>query len=426
MRMTTLFGRRLREKVSQAETASHDLLLRAGYVRQQATGIYSYLTLGVKSLRKIERIVREEMDSTGAQEILMTMVQDADSWRRSGRYESVDATMVRFQDRRGHDLVLGMTHEEIVAELAASEIRSYRSAGVVVYQIQSKFRDELRSRGGLLRTREFVMKDAYSLHLDQTGLDGAYRVQAEAYHRIFRRVGMSEVYQVRSATGMMGGTLAHEFMALMDIGDDTVAFCGDCGEAANSEALGEAETCTCGATLEKQRAVEVGNIFQLGTRYTEALGARVTGPDGESRALVMGSYGIGVSRMLAVLVEQCHDDSGIALTAATAAMDAHVVCLGQSGSAAVGLAERCYTDLRAADLDVLLDDRELRAGEKFAEADLIGATLRITIGRRAETEGVAEVKERRTGQVHEVAIGDLRSATGCILADILQREGAHG
>ena len=284
MRMSQILGRRWRAKEAQREAqreaASHQLLLRASYIRQHAAGIYSYLHLGLRSLRKIEAIVRQEMDRSGAQEILMSVVHSADVWKRTGRYDEVDETLVRFKDRKRRDMLLAMTHEEIVAELASSDIRSYRDAGVVVYQIQTKFRDELRTRGGLLRTREFIMKDAYSLHLDEDGMAEAYRTQAKAYERIFQRLGLRDVHKIRSATGVMGGSVAHEFMCLLDVGEDTVAFCQACGDAWNTD-VAQGERCdTCGSEALLRRGVEVGNIFQLGTRYTDALGVSATARDG--------------------------------------------------------------------------------------------------------------------------------------------------
>ena len=210
----------------------------------------------------------------------MSVVHSADVWKRTGRYDEVDETLVRFKDRKRRDMLLAMTHEEIVAELASSDIRSYRDAGVVVYQIQTKFRDELRTRGGLLRTREFIMKDAYSLHLDEDGMAEAYRTQAKAYERIFQRLGLRDVHKIRSATGVMGGSVAHEFMCLLDVGEDTVAFCQACGDAWNTD-VAQGERCdTCGSEALLRRGVEVGNIFQLGTRYTDALGVSATARDG--------------------------------------------------------------------------------------------------------------------------------------------------
>jgi len=243
MRFSQLFGRTLRERRADIESASHDLLERACYVRQHTAGIYTFLTLGLLSLRKIERIIREEMAAAGALEILMPVVHDAEVWKQTGRYDAIDATMVRFKDRRDRDCLLGMTHEEIVASLAATELRSYRDLDVVVYQIQTKFRDEARSRGGLLRTREFLMKDAYSLHLTDDGLATAYEAQAAAYHRIFRRVGLHDVAMVESATGLMGGRRAHEFMCFLDVGEDTVVVCERCGFAANREVVAATASC---------------------------------------------------------------------------------------------------------------------------------------------------------------------------------------
>jgi prolyl-tRNA synthetase len=401
MRLSKLFGRRQRESVGAAEAVSHDLLLRAGYVRAHAAGIYAYLPLGLAALRRIEAIVRAEMDRTGAQELLLPVVHSADVWRASGRYDTIDATLVRLHDRRGRELVLGMTHEEVVAQLAASELHSYRQAGVVVYQIQTKFRDEARPRGGLLRTREFVMKDAYSLDVTEAGLDVAYESQCSAYERIFRRVGLEDVRVVRSATGDMGGAGAHEFMALLDAGEDTVALCEACGDAWNVELLASSERCVdCDAQLSTRRAVEVGNTFRLGRRYAEALGAYVVDAAGARRPLVMGSYGIGVSRLLATLVEQHHDARGIALPAAVAPADAHIVVLGGE---ALDVATAAEHALETAGLRVLLDDRGIQAGEMLADADLIGAPVRVLFGGRAGAQGRVELRDRRTGAVHEVA-----------------------
>ena len=423
MQLSRLFGRRLRENAGQTEAASHDLLIRAGWIRQHAAGIYSLLTPGLKSLRRIERIMREEMERIGAHEIFMPFVQSAAVWKSSGRHASVDATLVRFRDRRGQDMVLAMTHEEIVAQLAASEIRSYRDVDVMVYQIQTKFRDEARARGGLLRTREFLMKDAYSLHLDRTGLEQAYNAQAGAYARIFRRAGLEEVQRVRSASGDMGGDMAHEFMMPLAVGDDTFASCRSCGEAANLEVVASSEHCArCGGALTLVRAVEVGNIFQLGTRYGEALGAYATDAHGRRLPVVMGSYGIGVSRLLATLVERHHDAAGIALPAAVTAFDVHVIPIGP---AECGRAQQLHDALGSAGLDVLLEDRDVRTGEAFADADLMGATLRIVLGGRTGEAGRAEIRERRTGAIHSVAEAEIVAASIRVVEQVRQRERAQ-
>jgi prolyl-tRNA synthetase len=423
MRFTQLFGRTLRERRTDIESASHDLLERACYVRQHAAGIYTYLTLGLRSLRRIEAIIREEMNAAGAQEILMSMVHDADVWKRTGRYDTIDDTMVRFKDRRGHDCVLGMTHEEIVASLAATELRSYRDLDVVVYQIQTKFRDEARSRGGLLRTREFLMKDAYSLHLTDDGLAATYAEQASAYQRIFRRLGLHDVAMVESSTGLMGGKRAHEFMCFLDVGEDTVAVCTVCGYAANVDVAGDTRRCgQCGGALDRKRGVEVGNIFQLGTRYTDALGVAVTDANGQRRSVTMGSYGIGVSRLLACLVERFHDERGIALTAAAAAIDAHLLVLGRRDDSRDAQASMLESQARERGIDLLWDDRTaVSAGEKLSDADLIGATTRVTMGRDT-ADGMVELRERRSGRVHTVSVDDAIDAVFRLRKDLLIAE----
>lgn len=411
MRMSTLFGRRRRERPSDTDSASHDLLVRAGWIRRHAAGIYCYLTPGLRALRRIETIVRAEMEVAGAHEILLPVVHSADPWKATGRYDAIDATLARFADRRGHPLVLGMTHEEIVAELAATEIGSWREAGIVVFQIQTKFRDEARPRGGLLRTREFVMKDAYSLHVDRAGMEAAYAVQSAAYERIFARVGLADARRVRSAVGDMGGLRAHEFVALSHAGEDTVGVCAACGFAGNAEVLTGTVCGICGADLQLHRAIEVGNIFQLGTRYAEALGAFATDRDGVRRPLWMGSYGIGISRLLATLVERYHDDAGIALPAAVNAFDAHVIALGETDGATLA------TRLEAAGLDVLLEDRHVRAGQAFAEADLLGATVRVVVGGHSTgTQGV-ELRHRQSHQTVRVPTDALVDATLALIRD---------
>jgi prolyl-tRNA synthetase len=424
MLLSQLFGRTLRERRTDVESISHDLLVRAGYIRQHAAGIYTYLNLGLRSLRRIEHVIRDEMARAGAQEILMSMVHDAEVWRRTGRYDSIDQTLVRFTDRRGRDCVLGMTHEEIVASLAATELQSHRDLDVVVYQIQTKFRDEARSRGGLLRTREFLMKDAYSLHLADDGLAATYAEQAAAYHRIFRRVGLRDVAMVESATGLMGGRQAHEFMCFLEVGEDTVAVCDGCDYAANHDVVGDASLCgRCGSTMTSRRGVEVGNIFQLGTRYTDALGASVLDAAGQRRSVVMGSYGIGVSRLLACLVERFHDERGIALTAATASFDAHVVVLGRDATALAARAAALEASSHTAGVELLVDDRDdLSAGERLADADLIGATIRVTLGRDTLRDGTVELRERRSGRTHVVGLDDALDAVARLRDDIRTRE----
>ena len=563
-RVSTLFGSTLRHTPAEADLESHALLLRAGYVRQLAAGIFSLLPLGWRTLRKIEQILREEMDRIGGQELSLPVVHPADLWQATGRWHQIDATLARFRDRRDRGLVLAMTHEEAVAYHAASEITSYRQLPALVYQVQTKFRDELRPRGGLIRVREFRMKDSYSLDRDQAGLERQYQAHYKAYGRIGRRVGVP-LTAVRSDTGMMGGAVAHEFMYLTPAGEDSLALCGRCGYAANRDvaefalqpaageraALEEVHTpgtatiddlaaylgiaprqtakmvfyaaaagdeaggggqptvvaavvrgdleanviqvqrlagvgelrpahedeiaaagmvpgfaspvgidpgaaifvvdrqvaespnlvmganrtdyhlrnvccgrdyrptvvgavaaafdgapcASCGAPLRLARGVEVGNIFQLGTRYSEALEARFTDEAGTAHPIVMGSYGIGLERLLACVAEEHRDEHGLVLPVSVAPYQVSLVALARKEETWQA-AERVFADLVADGIEVLYDDRrDLSAGVKFNDADLRGLPLRVVIGERSLAAGGAELshrgrRDRRTIPVH--------------------------
>lgn len=554
LRLAHLFGQTLRDAPADADTDGHRLLLRAAMIRQLGAGIYSALPLGWRSLQRVMAIIREEMDGIGGQELSMPVVQPAELWQRTGRYDAVDV-MVRFQDRTGRDMVLGPTHEEVVSHLAASEVLSWRQLPILVYQIQTKFRDEPRSRAGLIRVREFLMKDSYSFDRDAEGLQRVYDAHHAAYMRIFERCGLGDVVSVRSDTGMMGGRVAHEFMYPTEIGEDTLVRCRGCGTAANQQVaafrkhredggepaalervatpgmatieslatflgvsatqtakavffMGDpggderlvmamvrgdhevnetklanairatrlrpattdeiraagaepgyaspigidrgratvavddlvaesanlvsganevdvhfrnvnagrdftadvtadlasategAECVECGGSLELFRGVEVGNIFQLGTRYSEALGALYADESGERHPLVMGSYGIGVGRLLACAAEAHHDDRGLTLPAAIAPVGVHVVVLGAEGETA---AAALVAELEQRDLSVILDDRDVSAGVKFADADLIGAPLRVTVSKRSLAAGGVEVQARSGGEKSIVA-----------------------
>ncbi|MHB1500195.1 MAG: proline--tRNA ligase [Candidatus Dormibacteria bacterium] len=549
MRTTRLFGATLRS-APEGELISHQLLLRAGYLQQLATGIFSLLPLGTRSMEKIRRILREEMDAIGGQEISMPVVHPAELWQRSGRWQKIDQTLVRFQDRRGRDMALAMTHEEVVADLTAAQVGSYRDLPRIVYQIQTKFRDEPRSRGGLIRTREFLMKDSYSLDRDEIGLRAAYREHFRAYYRIAARAGIP-VAAVLSDVGMMGGGMAHEFMYLSEVGEDTLIFCPACGYAANQEVaearlpareavpelpLEEVETpgtttveevvlalgvdpsrvaktvaywsevardrpgrlvlalvpgdaevnlaklrnatsavdlrpatveeiaahggaagymspiglrdvlviadpalagrrnlvaganrpgwhvrnfnlerdaphaqitslasarkgepcCNCGAELELRRGIEFGNIFQLGTDYSRAMGATYADEAGRDQLVVMGSYGIGLGRMLACAAEEHHDERGLSLPISIAPYAVALISVGGEEEV-VGLADSVYRELSAQGVEVLYDDRDLSPGVKFADADLRGMPLRVTVSPRALRSGGAEFK-RRSGE----------------------------
>ncbi len=563
MRYSRLFAQTLREAPADAELASHQLALRAGLIRPLAAGIFSALPLGLRVARKIEAIFRREMAAIDCIELLMPIVQPAELWRESGRWSEVGPEMLRMQDRSEREICLAMTHEEAVTDLARHLIRSYRQVPMCVFQIQTKFRDEPRSRGGLIRVREFTMKDAYSFDLDESGLDSVYRDMYRAYENIFRRVGLEDsVVSVESDTGMMGGTGAHEFMYLNPVGEDTLLICDGCGYRANRQiavyrredairetpeplqevatpgcttieeltrflnipasrtakavfmagsiqgderfifavvrgdqelnetklanaagavemrpateeeirAIGaepgygspigiaedalvivddlvaasgnlvsganrvdyhclnvnagrdfEADVVTdlvaveagmpcasCGAALRSARGVEVGNIFKLGTRYSEKLGATVLDEDGKTRPLVMGSYGIGVGRLLACVIEAHHDEQGIIWPISVAPFHVHIVVLsGKRPKGELEAAEQICRDLEAEEIEVLLDDRDERAGVKFNDADLIGIPIRITVGSRGLARGEVEVKMRSERERQDVAIDAL-------------------
>jgi prolyl-tRNA synthetase len=565
MRMSRLFSQTLRDVPAEAEIPSHQLLLRAGLIRSLAAGIYSYLPLGRRALTKIEQIIRAEMDAIGGQEITMPVVHPADIWQETGRWYQVGAEMARFKDRAQRDMVLGMTHEEVIADLIRQEIRSYRQLPCLLYQIQTKFRDEPRSRGGLIRVREFTMKDSYSLDADWEGLDKQYRAHYQAYFNIFHRCHLPTI-AVQSDVGMMGGQLAHEYMYLTPIGEDTLVLCDACGYSANRQvaqvrkpmpaaegplplervatpgtstiddlaaylgiptsrtakavffiatvadpadanatreqfvfavvrgdtdlnetkltnalaarelrpahdeeirAVGAAPGYAspiglnqehilvivddlipqspnlvaganaegyhlrhtnygrdyraaliqdivaaqdgagcpqCNAALRTSRGVEVGNIFKLGTRYTEALGGTYLDRDGSTKPVIMGCYGIGSGRLLSCILEEHHDAHGIRFPITVAPYHVYCVALTQRAPEVAEIAERLYHEAWATGIEMLLDDRDATPGVKLNDADLLGLPLRLTIGPRSLTAGGAELKQRGSDATTLIAV----------------------
>jgi prolyl-tRNA synthetase len=559
MRMSTMFGRTLREAPSDVEVASHGLLLRAGFIRQLAAGIFSYLPLAKRSIGKVERILREEMDAADGQEMSMPVVHPADVWERSGRYSTTGQELVRLGDRRNRGMVLAMTHEEIVAGLAASEVDSYQKLPRLVYQIQTKFRDDPRPRAGLMRAREFTMKDAYSLDRDEAGLDRQYGTLYEAYFRIFARCGLPTV-AVGADVGIMGGSMAHEFMYLTSVGEDTILICDRCGYRANRQvarfrkpiaevgeqrpvekiatpgantiealarvleipasgtakalfvvatvdgserfvfavvrgdmelnetklanavgasglrpalheevravgaepgygsplgvegalvvvddtipaspnlvaganeegfhflnvnygrdyvadvvadiaAADDGSLCPeCENAMRAERGVEVGNIFKLGTRYSEAFGAIFLDGDGRRKSVVMGSYGIGLGRLLACIAEEHHDENGLVWPISVAPYQVHIVT-DRAGELANGL----YDALVSAGVEVLYDDRRESLGAKFKDADLIGVPLRLTLTPRSLENGGVEIKTRHSSESYVVSIREAVAVVG--------------
>ncbi len=553
MRFSKFFIPTLREAPAEAEAVSHILMLRAGYVRQLAAGLYIYLPLAWRVMNRIQKIIREEMNRIGAQEISMPGLHPADIWQKTGRWFDIGDEMFRLKDRGGRDMCLGMTHEEIITWLASMEIRSYRQLPQMWYQMQTKFRDEARPKSGILRTREFIMKDSYSFDRDEEGLAASYQKHAEAYHKIYERCGL-KFHQVQSDPGMMGGAMAHEFMAPSPAGEDTIVLCKKCGYAANTELalsvppvgravplqgeeleevptpnkrtvtevsaflkadpscfiksllligkdgpflalvrgdqelhekklakivgefrpaqkdevkniLGvevgfigphnnpfrkiadvslkdgiyisgankagfhtkgikagihfkaewhdihvaqEGDTCAkCGAGIMLEKAIEIGNIFQLGTKYSQPLEAVYLDENGVEKPVIMGSYGIGPARITAAAIEQNNDKDGIIWPQSIAPFDVEIIPLDMGDKEIEETAGMIYSNLSGEGLEVLMDDRDERPGIKFKDADLIGIPYQIIIGKKGLKEGIVELKSRKTKQAERIAPSDV-------------------
>lgn len=564
MRMSQLIGKRLREAPKDAQSVSHALLVRGGYVRPVAAGIYSLLPLARRITQKIENIIREEMNRIEGQEVLMPVVLPRELWEESGRYKSVGPELLRFKDRNGRDMLLGMTHEEAVVHLARSEVNSYKQLPFMLYQIQTKYRDEARPRAGLIRVREFTMKDAYSFHADEECLKRYYARAHEAYERIFQRIGLKNVVSIESDTGMMGGAVSHEFMAVADCGEDTIFLSPDQRYRANKEvartgltftrekelplervhtpgqktieevsrflgvhpsqtgkavfysddegklyfvvirgdldvnetklrnhlklrdfkfatdaqitAIGavpgfasplsikgggvrlvfdrsaalssnlvvganeadyhyknfnferdlkdlraqaevvdiaaarEGDPCpVTGQPLTMTRGIEVGNIFQLGTKYSDSMGCSFLDPSGKSRSMIMGCYGIGVGRSMAAVIEQSHDQYGPIWPRAIAPYEVHICALNLSEEPVRATAERLYSELQADGIEVLFDDRNEKAGSAFNDADLIGVPYRLIVSPKTLALGAVELKARDGSLNEKVAIGEVQA-----------------
>ncbi|MCL2713479.1 MAG: proline--tRNA ligase [Alphaproteobacteria bacterium] len=429
MRLSRFFLPILKENPKEAEIVSHRLMLRAGMIRQEAAGIYSWLPLGFRVLKKIEQIVREEQDRAGAIELLMPTLQLADLWRESGRYEAYGPEMLRICDRHSRDLLYGPTNEEMITGIFRAAVRSYKNLPLNLYHIQWKFRDEQRPRFGVMRGREFLMKDAYSFDLTEAAARLSYNRMFVAYLRTFARMGLKAI-PMRAETGPIGGDLSHEFIVLAQTGESAV-YCdrevlelpvpgedvdydGDLSPIirqwtslyAATEDVHEPARFDSEVAAERRlttRGIEVGQIFYFGTKYSDAMKALVTGPDGSETAIHGGSYGVGVSRLVGAIIEACHDDAGIQWPEAVAPFKAVLLNLKQGDAACDGACEKLYRELSAAGVEVLYDDSEQRAGAKFAAADLIGVPWQIMIGPKGLEQGRVELKERATGARHSLS-----------------------
>ncbi|OLO40927.1 proline--tRNA ligase [Alkalihalophilus pseudofirmus] len=568
MKQSSYFIPTMREVPADAEIASHQLMLRAGMIRQTASGIYSYLPLGKRVLKKVEEIIREEMDASGAIEVLMPAIQPAELWEESGRLGDYGPELMRLKDRHERDFVLGATHEEVITSLVRDDVKSYKKLPINLYQIQTKYRDERRPRFGVLRSREFIMKDAYSFDTSKEGLDVSYQKMYDAYTRIFKRFGL-DFRAVEADSGAIGGTDTHEFMVLTEVGEDTIAYSDQSEFAANieiapvhvnytksdetEEALEKVETpnvktiedlenffkqssdrmikailytvneepllvlvrgdhevneikvknlfdkgvvelaspeqakqflncetgyigpiglpsdikvvadvavqyvvnAICGAnelgfhfqnvnperdftvstftdlrliqegdpspdgkgTIRFAKGIEVGHVFKLGTKYSEALGANYLDDQGKTQPMIMGCYGIGVSRTVAAIVEQSNDENGLLWPKSVSPFDIHLIAINVKDEVQLKLADKLYDELRANRLDVLYDERPERAGVKFKDADLIGLPIRIGVGKKA-AEGIVEVKVRKTGEMLEVSVAELNETIQTLISKL--------
>ncbi|MGB0626932.1 MAG: proline--tRNA ligase [Alphaproteobacteria bacterium] len=431
MRRTRLFLPTLKETPAEAQIVSHRLMLRAGLVRQSASGIYTWLPTGLRVLQKIAQIVREEQDRAGAQEVLMPTIQSAELWRGSGRYDDYGKEMLRITDRHDRELLYGPTAEEVITDIVASEISSYRDLPKNLYNIQWKFRDEVRPRFGVMRGREFLMKDNYSFDLDKAGAVHSYNKMFLAYLRTYARMGLKAV-PMAADTGPIGGDLSHEFIILAETGESAV-FCDeellaldtpgdDIDYESDLQGLVDQWTTHYAATDEKHdpetcdvpaerlvtaRGIEVGHIFYFGTKYSAPLGATVQGADGQQITLEMGSYGIGVSRLVGAIIEASHDDNGIIWPESVAPWTVGVINLKVGDADCDAACEKIYADLQAAGVEVLYDDRDERAGGKFADMDLVGIPWQLTVGPRGLKDGKIEVKQRAGGEKSEIALNAL-------------------
>jgi prolyl-tRNA synthetase len=412
MRQSGLLIPTLRDDPGEAEIVSHKLMLRAGLIRKVAAGVYTYLPLGLRVIRKVERIIREELNKAGAQEVLMPIAAPAELWQETGRWDFYGKELFRLKDRHERDFCLGPTHEEIITDLVRREVRSYRQLPANFYQIQTKFRDEIRPRFGLMRGREFIMKDAYSFDADEAGAKESYRKMYEAYKAIFTRCGLT-FRPVEADTGLIGGTSSHEFMVLADTGEEGIAVCDACEYAANVEHA-EVRNATagdacprCAKSLRIVRGIEVGHVFMLGTKYSEKMKAVYLDKQGQEQVIVMGCYGIGVGRTAASSIEQNHDAKGIIWPAPIAPFHVHVLPLAVKPGPVLDAACALEAELEKAGIEVLVDDRDERPGVKFNDADLIGCPYQVVIGEKGLKEGQIELKERRTGTVTKLSPADV-------------------
>ena len=422
MRLSKYFLPTLKENPIDATVVSHQLLVRSGMIRQTASGIYSWLPLGLKVLRKVEKIIKEEMDKAGALEVLMPTIQPAELWIESGRYEAYGKEMLRIKDRHDRDILYGPTHEEVVTDLFRKNITSYKDLPKNLYQIHWKFRDEIRPRFGLMRGREFLMKDSYSFDLNEEDARKTYDLMYETYFKIFRKMGLKPI-ALRADTGAIGGDLSHEFHILADVGESAIFYDKKFDELSEEQEIDIAQTqqiyamaddlhipekCPIPADqLVSKRGIEVGQVFNFGLKYSKAMEASVMGAGGEKIYPNMGSYGIGVSRVVAAAIEANHDENGIIWPAQISPFAVILINIRVGDEACDKACEELYSKLESIGVEVLYDDTKNSLGQKFSVADLIGVPTQIIVGPKSLALGKVEIKNRKTGEKSEVSLDEV-------------------
>lgn len=408
MKLSQLFTKTLREAPRDAKATNHIFLVRGGFISQLSSGIYNYLPLGFRVLKNIENHIRHELEAIGALEVSMSILHPAEVWKKTGRWHEIGKELWKIKSREGEDLVLSMTHEEVIAEMAHNFINTHHDLPRILNQFQIKFRDEERPRGGLLRLKEFIMQDAYSFDKNEKDLDETYKAFCKIYLKIFKGLEL-DVIPVQALSGIMGGAESHEFMLPAEIGEDKMLFCKKCNYAANIEAA-ETKICpSCGDSLKEQRAIELGHTFKLGIKYSEPFGVYFEDEDSIKKLAVMGSYGIGLDRLMAAIVEIHHDDKGIIWPQEVAPFTVHLIeIIGKNSPDVKNIAAKVYQDLLQKKVDVLYDDRENKTpGEKFADADLIGCPIRLVISSKTLEKSSVELKHRNSRELKLLPIDKL-------------------
>ncbi|MDD5621221.1 MAG: proline--tRNA ligase [Candidatus Paceibacterota bacterium] len=412
MKQSILFCKTEKEAPKEADTISHKLLLRGGFIDQLISGVYSFLPLGLLVSKKICNIIKEEMNAIGGQEVFLPTLQPKNIWEQTDRWEHMDPPLFKLKDRHDKELALGPTHEEVITQLAVKNISSYRDLPLYLYQIQTKFRNEMRFSGGLLRTREFLMKDLYSFHADMADFQDYYKKAASAYFKIFKRCGLDPVMVEASGLGFTND-FTHEFQVLTDAGEDTVLYCPKCSFARNKEIakLKEGDKCPdCLSPLKLERGIEIGNIFPLGEKYAKAFNLYFLDKDGQKKLVIMGCYGIGIGRLMATVIEMNHDENGIIWPKEIAPFTVHLLSFDHENHKVGKVADKIYQDLQKAGIEVLYDDRiKVSPGQKLAESDLLGMPIRLIVGEKNLAKNKVGLKHREKKMESLVSISSIKT-----------------